>query len=288
MIAILCAVVSGLLGLMIIAAPMASSSGAGAKHLLSRPSRPGWTPPGAALESTPSPEAEPAAESAASAPAVTSGVWTPLNSQPFQPGVRDFYPGSAFLLTDGRVLVEDDNIQSAIDWWTLTPDHTGSYINGTWSQVASPPNCPNGFPGASADTVYAPLYYASAVLPDGRLVIIGGEYDFNYDYANPGTGEVWTNQGAIYDPVANSWACVSAPSGWTQVGDAQSVVLADGTFMIAFPLGGTHADQVATLNTGVNPPAFNNPFTPSGKVTPDGFNDEEGWESAAGQHGSDP
>jgi hypothetical protein len=48
---------------------------------------------------------------------------------------------------------------------------TGSYINGTWSQVASPPNCPNGYPGASGNTVYSPLYYASAVLPDGRFVI---------------------------------------------------------------------------------------------------------------------
>ena len=57
--------------------------------------------------------------------------------------------------------------------------------------MASPPDCPNGYPGASADTVYSPLYYASAVLPDGRFVMIGGEYNYNYDYVlNDGSGEV--------------------------------------------------------------------------------------------------
>ena len=112
----------------------------------------------------------------------------------------------------------------------------------------------------SAATVYSPLYYASAVLPDGRFVMIGGEYDYNYYYVN-GSGEVWTDQGAIYDPVANSWTCIAAPSGWTQIGDAQSVVLPDGTFMIANPFN----NQVATLNTSTNPPTFNSPFTPAGK-----------------------
>ena len=90
-------------------------------------------------------------------------------------------------------------------------------------------------------------------------------------YVN-GTGEVWTDQGAIYDPVANSWTCIAAPTGWTQIGDAQSVVLADGTFMIANPFN----NQVATLNAVTNPPSFNAPFTPTGKSADDA-NDEEGW-----------
>lgn len=173
-----------------------------------------------------------------------------------------------------------------VAWYTLTPDNTGSYINGTWSQVASPSNCANGFPGASADTVYSPLYYASAVLPDGRFVMIGGEYNYDYDYLqHNGSGELWTDQGAIYDPVANSWTCIEAPTGWKNIGDAQSVVLPDGTFMIAHP----QDDQVATLNVSTNPPTFNTPFTPTGKTadTTTGItcfgvagpcNDEEGWE----------
>ena len=215
----------------------------------------------------------PGLESAVSAPAVASGTWTSLSNRP------PFGAQGSFLLTDGRVLVQDAQLFD-VAWWTLTPDSFGSYINGTWNQVASPPNCPNGYPGASADTVYSPLYYASAVLPDGRFIVIGGEYNYNYHYV-PNTGfEVWTNQGAIYDPVANSWACVAPPSGWDQIGDAQSVVLPDGTFMIAYPLSGAQANQVATLNTGVNPPVFNNPITPTGK-TADEFNDEEGWELLA-------
>ena len=47
----------------------------------------------------------------------------------------------------------------------MTPDNTGSYVNGTWTQIAS---LPDG---------YAPLYHSSAVLPDGRVIIMGGEYN---------------------------------------------------------------------------------------------------------------
>src|SRR5437764_306212 len=68
-----------------------------------------------------------------------------------------------FLLTDGTVMVQSYNEST---WYKLTPDNTGSYVNGTWKQVAS---LPSG---------YQPLYFASAVLADGRLVITGGEYNF--------------------------------------------------------------------------------------------------------------
>ncbi len=181
-----------------------------------------------------------------------------------------FFASGAFLLTDGRVLVEDA-ILTNVAWWTLTPDIFGSYTNGTWTEVASPGPCPNG--KKSTATVYSPLYYASAVLSDGRFVMVGGEYDYNYTYVTAGSGEVWTNQGAIYDPVANTWTCIAAPTGWTQIGDAESVVLNDGTFMIADPF----ANQVATLNTSTNPPSFNAPFTPTGKGGVDSSYDEEGW-----------
>jgi hypothetical protein len=168
------------------------------------------------------------------------------------------------LLTDGRILAENDAF-TAVNWWTFTPDNTGSYINGTWNEVASPPSC--------GGQVYSPLYHASAVLPDGRFVMIGGEYNNN-------AGPVWTNQGAIYDPVANTWTCIAPPSGWLQIGDAQSVVLPDGTFMVAHPFndGSAGGNQVALLNAATNPPTFGSPFTPTGKSTPDFQSDEEGWE----------
>ena len=43
---------------------------------------------------------------------------------------------TVMLLTDGRALVQGNNDS---DWWTLTPDINGSYVNGTWTQVASLP-----------------------------------------------------------------------------------------------------------------------------------------------------
>jgi hypothetical protein len=259
------AIVAGLLGVANINAPLASSRAAGVRTLTLPPPHPMAIFSGAPTESQPEPPAIYAPDflSATGAPTVTSGVWTALNNQP-----SFVASAGAYLLTDGRVLVEDAQLTDAA-WWTLTPDNTGSYINGTWAQVASPGPCPND--KSALSTKYAPLYYASAVLADGRFVIIGGEYDYNYTYVN-GTGEVWTDQGAIYDPVANSWTCIAPPAGWTQIGDAQSAVLPDGTFMIANPFN----NQVATLNASTNPPIFNAPFTPTGK-TADSFNDEEGW-----------
>ena len=84
-----------------------------------------------------------------------------------------------FLLTDGRVLAQAYNNSS---FYALTPDNTGSYVNGTWKQVASLP------------AGYSPSANSSQVLADGRVLMEGGEY------SNGGQFTL-TNQGAIYDPV---------------------------------------------------------------------------------------
>ena len=164
-------------------------------------------------------------------------VWTPLVSQP------PFSAGNPLLLTDGTVIAHNT---CAPDWWRLTPDSTGSYVNGTWSPIASLP------------AGYGPLYFASAVLPDGRVIVEGGEYNF--------CSAVWTNQGAIYDPLANSWTAMSPPAGWTTIGDAQSVVLADGTFMLA---------NCCTTETALLD-AKKLTWSPTGAGKFD-INDEEGW-----------
>src|SRR5437762_9616538 len=65
-----------------------------------------------------------------------------------------------FQSTDGRVLAQ--GLYNS-DWWVLTPDAKGQYINGTWKQVASPPSD------------YSPYAMASQVLADGRVLIEGGE-----------------------------------------------------------------------------------------------------------------
>src|SRR5262249_11652260 len=110
----------------------------------------------------------------------------------------------AFQLTDGTVMCQADREQ---DWWKLTPDNTGSYINGTWTKLASLQ------PG------YVPDAFASAVLADGRLVITGGEY-------NNGQFTL-TNVGAVYDPIANTWTPLAAPPGWDFIGDSPATVLPD-------------------------------------------------------------
>jgi hypothetical protein len=120
--------------------------------------------------------------------------------------------GAAFLLTDGTVMIHQEQTDNDA-WYKLTPDINGSYVNGTWSQVAS---IPSSFG-------YSPIFFGSAVLPDGRLLVEGGEY-------NQGQS-AWTNKGAIYQPTTNKWTKVNPPAGWTSIGDAQNVILNDGTDM---------------------------------------------------------
>ncbi|HSZ28386.1 MAG TPA: kelch repeat-containing protein [Pseudonocardiaceae bacterium] len=152
---------------------------------------------------------------------------------------------SMLLLTDGSVIVQE--LESG-NWWRLTPNAKGNYADGTWRQIASMP------------AGYAPTYYASAVLPDGRVIVEGGEY-------NAGD-EAETTQGAIYDPVANTWTSVSPPGGsdWSSIGDAPSTVLADGTFM----LGACCSASDALLNENT----LTWTATGSGKADD---NSEEGW-----------
>ena len=143
------------------------------------------------------------------APEVTPspGTWTTLAHSP---GVAVQNP---LLMTDGTVIATS---ACTGNWYKLTPDNTGSYINGTWTQIAS---LPSG---------YAPLFVGSGVLPDGRVIVEGGEY--NGSGGNCGNGS-WTTKGAIYDPVANAWTSVTPPNGWSSIGDAAGVVLDTGTYL---------------------------------------------------------
>ncbi len=123
---------------------------------------------------------------------------TPPAGSPWQSGPKP--PGSPqlsnpLLLTDGTVIA---HVSCSGVWWKLTPDNTGSYVNGTWSQIAS------------LQSGYTPRFFSSAVLPDGRVIVEGGEY-------NGGTckgGPVFSKLGAIYDPLTDAWTSVAAPRGW--------------------------------------------------------------------------
>jgi len=160
------------------------------------------------------------------------------------------------LESNGTVLVhnEPDNNTTGgtTDWWKLTPDSHGNYANGTWRQIASMP------------AGYTPLYFASAILPDGRMIVEGGEYI--------GANAVWTNQGAIYNPVTNRWASVAPPRGWLNIGDAASDVLANGTFMLQQPVQG---NEIPVDDALLNAKTMTwKVIAATGKNDP---NDEEGW-----------
>lgn len=146
--------------------------------------------------------------------------WTPLANQLTitinnAPYVVPF--GPMLQLRDGRILMHEEQDNFPQSWWLLTPDAKGSYVNGTWSQAGS------------LDPSYGPFYFGSQLLLNGRqLVIEGGEYNNN---CNNGC---WTTLGSIanivpWGPV--TWTLNSPPVGWTTIGDAQSVLLADGRYM---------------------------------------------------------
>jgi hypothetical protein len=149
-----------------------------------------------------------------------------------------------FLLTDGTVMYQG-GAQS--DWWRLTPDKSGSYVKGTWKQLAS---LPSG---------YVPLYFAASVLADGRLIIEGGEYNFG--------SFAFTNQGAVYDPAKDSWKMQKPPQGWGFIGDSPSTVLPNGHFLLGSKFDRRIAELDPATLTWTN-------LTSAGKFD---RNAEEGW-----------
>ena len=103
-----------------------------------------------------------------------SGTWTQLaNSPPVGNGTME-------LLTNGSVLMTN----GGIEWSILTPNSSGSYVNGTWTRTSN------------AD--YTRLYDATDVLQNGDVFVAGGEY---------GTG---ADTGELYNPATNVW--VQLPS----------------------------------------------------------------------------
>jgi len=154
-----------------------------------------------------------------------------------------FKPGSTALqLTDGTIMVQE---YASSTWWKLTPDEHANYNTGTWSKLASSV----AYNAAGAIVPYAPRFFASAVLKDGSVIVEGGEYTYNVDGTSQ--GRTRTNMGAIFDPTKGpigadgtpigAWTPVLAPlvptpadpfAVWQNIGDAPSIVLDDGTFML--------------------------------------------------------
>jgi hypothetical protein len=155
------------------------------------------------------------------------GSWSALVNGP------SFNADTMLLLTDGTVMCHE---LLSPNWYRLTPDFTGSYSNGSWSTLAPMPNNPI-IPASAGGPTNAPLYFASAMLRDGRVFVAGGE-----DNNGGATGEINATQ--IYDPVPDFWTIINAPSGLPQLGDAPSCVLADGRLIIGTSSAGSTAVDI--------------------------------------------
>ena len=130
--------------------------------------------------------------------------------------------GLTMLLTDGSVMMQSSNDASV--FYRLAPDSNGSYVNGTWSLLSSPP------------AGYAPYASSEVVLADGRVLFVGGEYNQN-QYVLPFAPSGLTNMSAVYDPVTDHWTMIAPPPGIAYIGDVTSIVMPDGSFIYGDKLG---------------------------------------------------
>jgi hypothetical protein len=145
-----------------------------------------------------------------------AGTWADLTKQP---GAS---VDTMLLLTDGTVIA---HVSNSPKWRQLTPDGKGSYTTGIWSDLTPmPPN--NAVPASTGGPTYGPLFFASAVLGDGTVLVAGGEYNTG---VQPGADVAAATR---FDPVTSTWTNVTTPAGWTNVGDAPICVLADGRALI--------------------------------------------------------
>jgi hypothetical protein len=146
----------------------------------------------------------------------TTVPFTTLVNQPPDPGYL------ALLLTDGSVMMQ--SINDAGVFYNLVPATDGGYVNGTWRLLSSPP------------AGYAPYAGSQAVLADGRVLFVGGEFNQN-QYSLPFAPSGLTNMSAIYDPVTDRWTMIAPPLGVAYIGDSPSAVLPDGSFIFGSKLG---------------------------------------------------
>jgi hypothetical protein len=136
-----------------------------------------------------------------------TGTWSKLtNNAPHDNA------GVMLLLTDGTVICHNATGGTyGTGWDKLTPSASGSYLNGTWTTIAS--------------MINDRFAFASQVLPSGKVWVAGGEY---------GAGGTASE---VYNPVTNTWtACTGVPSGWN-IYDAPSELLYNGKVIVGPEIG---------------------------------------------------
>jgi hypothetical protein len=96
------------------------------------------------------------------------------------------------LLPNGDLMLHSAGVSA--NWFELTPDSSGSYADGMWTQLAS--------------MHVARLYFSSDVLPNGDVFVMGGEYASDGKITT-NEGQQYSNSAEIYDPATNVWTMVA-------------------------------------------------------------------------------
>jgi hypothetical protein len=145
---------------------------------------------------------------------VSAGTWVANTNAPGLVGV-------ALVLSDASILAQRGPGYN--NWFRLSPDSQGHYANGSWTA------------NSGLNMADIRQFFASDVLPNGKVLVVGGEY------GAPGSGQ----KAELYDPGANQWTPLSVPAGLVSTNlfapngynggfaDAPSIVLSDGTVLIA-------------------------------------------------------
>jgi hypothetical protein len=174
--------------------------------------------------------------------AVTPGTWQSVATPIPDPGGAQ----TMMLLSDGSVMVQGGADSASKDWYQLTPDSTGSYVNGSWTQLAS----------SSVERLFAPM----AMLTNGDVMLMGGEY------SGPTTQETLNNTGEVYDPVANTWTS-TATFPQSMFGDDPIETL---------PNGNVLAGYISGPQTYIYSPSTNT-WSQTGTKLRNDQSDEESW-----------
>jgi hypothetical protein len=153
-----------------------------------------------------------------------SVTWTILKNLPAKNAT------AMWLMQDGSILA---NLYGEKQLMVLRPDAKGSYVDGLWS-------------AAPGNFLLERAFFASAFLSDGRVVACGGEFTGADVLSEANQDE--SNACEIYDFFKGGPSIsFPAPTGWPNIGDAPSVVLNDGTFMVGNQIPGLN-NQAALLN----------------------------------------
>ncbi len=135
-----------------------------------------------------------------------------------------FNAGTMLLMTDGSVMIHGDTSQN---WVRLTPGNDPSQAGGIYA---------NGSFSTTQTMSSIREYFASGVLGDGRMYVIGAEYS---DTSNTPKA---LKDGQTFDPQTGAWTAISKPSPAFDFvkGDVGSCVLPDGRVLLGAD-GGTQA-----------------------------------------------